>query len=302
METKDLPMTQEISIADDFLIQVAEQAERRVDAVIKIKKVALKVTNPRDWTDQNGNPYLQVSGSEKIANLFNISWRIDEPLYEEEPGGHFTWTYKGYFSLGGRNTEVIGTRSSKDAFFNKYEYIKVEGKKDEKKLLPISSIDKGDVKKAALTNLLGNGITRILGIRNLTWEDLKEFANITKEQVTSIQYRKGGEPIQEPQKKGAPNGNKPKPESAMITVKNVTKQEKKKDGTVMKSPLYIIMSDAGIEYRTFSESLMKIANKEKGTGMALMVEFEKGPYGNTIIEDGLSYADQPPEDDQNAQT
>lgn len=201
MENKDLPITQEISIADDFLIQVAEQAERRIDAVIKIKKVALKVTNARDWTSQNDNPYLQVSGSEKIANLFNISWRIDEPLYEEEPGGHFTWTYKGYFSLGGRTIEAVGTRSSKDAFFNKYEYVKVPGQKDERKLLPISAIDKGDVKKAAYTNLLGNGITRILGIRNLTWEDLKEFANITKEQVISIQYKKGGEPLREPQKK-----------------------------------------------------------------------------------------------------
>ena len=69
----------------------------------------------------------------------------------------------------------------------------------------------------------------------------------------------------------------------------------------MKSPLYIILSDAGVEYKTFSESLMKIATKEKGAGMALLVEFEKGPYGNTIIEDGLSYVDQPPGDGENAQ-
>ncbi len=191
------------AIQDDFLIQVADQAERRVDAVMKIKRVSLKVTNARDWTDQNGNPYLQVSGSEKIANLFNISWRIDEPLYEEEPNGHFIWTYKGYFTLGGRSIEAIGTRSSKDTFFNKYEYIKIEGQKDDRKLLPPSAIDKGDVKKAALTNLFGNGITRILGIRNLTWEDLKEFANITKDQVAAIQYKKGGDkpPIQQPKEK-----------------------------------------------------------------------------------------------------
>ncbi len=196
------------AIQDDFLIQVADQAERRVDAVMKIKRVSLKVTNARDWTDQNGNPYLQVSGSEKIANLFNISWRIDEPLYEEEPDGHFTWTYKGYFTLGGRAIEAIGTRSSKDAFFNKYEYGEKDGNgKASRTLLPPSAIDKGDVKKAALTNLFGNGITRILGIRNLTWEDLKEFAGITKEQVSSIQYRKGGDkpPIEQPKEKGTQN-------------------------------------------------------------------------------------------------
>jgi hypothetical protein len=303
MEIKDSLVSQDISIADDFLIQVAEQAERRIDAVIKIKKVALKVTNPRDWTDQNGNPYLGVSGSEKVANLFNISWRIDEPSYEEEPDGHYTYSYKGYFSLGGRTAEAEGSRSSKDKFFIQYKYEDEKGNKlTKREEIPISErTNKRDVKMAALTNLLGNGITRILGIRNLTWEDLKEFAGITKEQVVTIQYRKSGEPLQEPQKKGSTNGNKPKPENTMITVKSVTKQEKKKDGTPMKSPLYIITSNAGIEYRTFSESLVKIANKEKGTGMALRVEFENGQFGNMIVEDGLSYIDQPPEEGENAQ-
>ena len=110
-------------------------------------------------------------------------------------------------------------------------------------------------------------------------------------------------PIQEPQKKtSSQSESKSKPESAMITIKNVTTQIKKKDGTAMKSPLYIILSDAGVEYKTFSESLMKIANKEKEAGIALLVEFEKGPYGNTIIENGLNYVDQPPEDRENAQS
>jgi len=270
------------AIADDFLIQVADQAEKRIDAVMKIKRVSLKVTNARDWTDQQGNPYLQVSGSEKIANLFNISWRIDEPLYEEEPNGHFTWTYKGYFTLGGRSIEAIGTRSSKDAFFNKYEYLKIEGQKDERKLLPPSAIDKGDVKKAALTNLFGNGITRILGIRNLTWDDLKEFAGITQDQVTAIQYKKGGEkpPLKEPKKK---NGDKEQNPTTSITVKEVIKQTKNKDGVVMKSPRFRIISYDGKEFITFSETFAKIASDIKGTPAILDIEYKVGQYGNDVI-------------------
>lgn len=66
----------------------------------------------------------------------------------------------------------------------------------------------------------------------------------------------------------------------------------------MKSPLYTITSDSGIDYTTFSETLQKIAVKEKGTGIILLAEYEKGPHWNTLI--GLSYADQPPE--ENAQT
>lgn len=186
------------AIADDQLLAIARQAEARIDAVIKIKQLALKVTNASDWTDQQGKPYLQASGSEKVANLFNISWRIDEPTMEEETDGAITYIYKGAFSLGGRTIEVEGSRSSRDEFFKKYEW--KNGQKVGEKPL-----DRRDLKMAAMTNLLGNGITRILGIRNLTWEDLEQYAKIKKEQVSRVEYKTKGEnkqPLKEPQKKG----------------------------------------------------------------------------------------------------
>ena len=170
------------AIADDRLVAVAEAAEWRVEAMGKIKRMSLKMTNARDWTDQGGKPYLQVSGAEKIGRLFGISWRIDEPVFETDEGGHFGYTYKGYFTLGGATIEAIGTRSSKDGWFKKYK----DGAE-----LPLSAIDKGDVKKAAYTNLLGSGITRILGMRNLTWEELAE-AGITKDNVSRVDFKKKG--------------------------------------------------------------------------------------------------------------
>jgi len=153
----DLP-----AIADNTIIAVAENAEKRIEAVKKIKSLALKVTNGLDWVDMGGKPYLQSSGGEKIARLFGISWQINEPTITTEEGGHFTYTYTGIFSLGGVSIEAVGTRSSKDPFFSRAHGSDV---------LP-SEIDKGDVKKAAFTNLTANGITRLLGIRNLTWEEL----------------------------------------------------------------------------------------------------------------------------------
>jgi hypothetical protein len=193
------------AIADDSLLMVAQMAERRIDAVIKIKQMALKVTNAKDWTDQGGNPYLLVSGSEKIANLFNISWRIDEPICETEDDGHFTFTYTGTFTIPGRSIGVSGSRSSKDPFFKKYEYVKQgEGKADKKVEKPISAIDRRDVKMAAMTNLLGNGITRLLGIRNLTYADLEAFAGIKQDQIGKVEYKKKNAdkaPVAEPQKK-----------------------------------------------------------------------------------------------------
>lgn len=173
------------AIADDTLLQVAERAEKRIEAVNKIKLLALKVTNAHDWTNQGGKPYLQASGGEKVARLFGISWRISEPIYESEEGGHYSYTYTGIFSLSGADIEAVGTRSSKDGFFKKYGPKDSDGKSD---TLPPSEIDKGDVKKAAYTNLIGNGITRLLGIRNLTWEDL-EVVGIKKEAVGRVEYK-----------------------------------------------------------------------------------------------------------------
>jgi hypothetical protein len=175
-----------MSISDDsgFLLSLAKHAEERIDAVVKIKQMALKVTNASDWTDQGGKPYCQVSGAEKIANLFGISWKIGEPQCEFEPGGHFTYTYRGEFTANGRTIEVDGSRSSKDPFFKKYEY--VNGQRVEK---PVTDIDKRDVKMAAMTNLLGNGITRLLGIRNMTYADLEAFAGIKQSDVAKVEYK-----------------------------------------------------------------------------------------------------------------
>jgi hypothetical protein len=183
------------AIADNTLIAISEQAEKRIEAMHKIKRMALKLTNPHDWVDENGKPYLQASGAEKVARLFGVSWRIFEPERESIEGGHFTYTYHGEFSLAGASIEAIGTRSSKDPFFKKYEW-KGEGEKRTRVELPASEIDPGDVKKSAYTNLLGNGITRLLGIRNLTYEDLKQYAGINKEQIPSVEYKKGGRPIE----------------------------------------------------------------------------------------------------------
>lgn len=282
----------EMSIADDFLIQVAEQAEKRIDAVIKIKKIALKVTNPRDWSDQNGNPYLGVSGSEKIANLFNISWRIDEPIYEQDSDGHYTYSFKGYFSLGGRTIEAEGSRSSRDGFFNQYKYEEKDGKK-EKKETPISErTNKRDVKMAALTNLFGNGITRILGIRNLTWDDLKEFAGITRDQVASVQYKKGGDkpPVDMPKEKGKEDEASHNP-TVEVSIDKITQTAgKKKDGSDYTK--YTIHAGEK-KFSTFSKTIAETAKRSIEFKISANIESKDTQYGPEIVSLTLNEAPEP---------
>jgi len=260
-------------ISDNTLVALAENAEKRVDALNKIKKAALKATNPRDWTDQNGNPYLQVSGSEKVGRVFGISWRIDEPVFEKEEGGHFGYTYKGYFELAGAEIEAIGTRSSKDGFFKKYDYSKKDNDGNSIKTeLPPSEIDKGDVKKAAYTNCIGNGVTRILGLRNLTWEDLKEYAGITREQVTGkVDYKKSGKQQTDIKSEGA--------ETITSGVSDVRKKTGEKNGKAWTA--YTVVCGE-LEYKTFSETIAKTAKEARDAGLQVELTFKKSQYGNDI--------------------
>lgn len=200
------------AIADTNLIAIAEEAEKRLEALNKIKKVALKLTNSHDWVDEGGKPYLQASGGEKVARLFGVSWRISEPNIENLEGGHYSITYTGEFALGGAVITAVGSRSSKDSFFKKYKYAG-----DERVELPVSEIDRGDVKKAAYTNLLANGITRLLGIRNLTYDDLKEYAGITQDQVTRVEFKKHGKPAPQARKPIEQPAERPEDNGTMAT-------------------------------------------------------------------------------------
>lgn len=261
-------------ISDNTLIALAESAERRVDALNRIKRAALKATNAHDWTDQNGNPYLQVSGSEKVGRIFGVSWRIDEPIMEREEGGHFSYTYKGYFSLAGAEIEAIGTRSSKDGFFKKYDYsLKDENGNSIKTELPVSEIDKGDVKKAAFTNCIGNGVTRILGLRNLTWDDLKEFAGITRDQIVGkIQYKKSGKQQTEIASEDA--------KTVTIGVSDVRKKDvKSKTG---KAYTIYMIKNGEKEYSTFDEKLARIAKDAKEAGAQVQISYKTDQFGNKI--------------------
>ena len=262
-------------LEDATLIQLAEQAEKRIDAMVKIKRVSLKSTNRHDWVDQGGKPYLQVSGAEKIARMFGISWKISEPVCENQEGGHYIFTYKGFFSLAGASIEVIGTRSSKDGFFKKYDWSQKDTDGNSIKTeLPASEVDRGDVKKAAYTNCIGSGITRILGLRNMTYEDLEEFAGIKKDDIQSVGYKKEGKQKDNIKSEGAL--------TVTIGIADIRKQTGTNAKTKKPWAKFIIKAGDETEYATFSESLATIAKEAKEAGLQIEVTYTTDKYGNNI--------------------
>lgn len=177
---------QPVATKEDLAFAI-KTAQETMELVKQIKILAIKQTNKHDWVDMQGKPYLQSSGAEKIARLFGISWRIIEHKREDkqdEKGAYYIYIYKGEFTMGGKTIEVIGTCSQRDRFFGK-------DKNTETGFKAAADVDITNVMKKANTNMINRGITTLLGIRNLTWEEVKQ-GGVDSTQTAKVTYAQGG--------------------------------------------------------------------------------------------------------------
>ena len=169
----------------DMTEDILAAANRRVAQLDKIITLALKRTNSQDWVDQQGKPYLCASGAEKIARLFGVCWKdvkCEKIISNDEKGQFYYFEYSAVFMLGNDMITAVGTCSQKDQFF-----AMVKGQ-----MKPSSEIDETNIRKAAYSNMVVNGVSRILGIRNLTWAEL-ERANIKRSEANKVNYKDKGD-------------------------------------------------------------------------------------------------------------
>lgn len=174
-----------ISAVED-LISVAQ---KRLETVPKLIELSLKVTNYRDWTLQDGSPYLGHSGAEKVARLFGVKIsdvKVTKQSTDDSEGKFYLYIITGKCSLPGEmdSIEAIGTCSQRDSFFSK-----AQGKRKDS-----NQIDETNIMKAAYSNFVVNGITHLLGLRNLTIEQLKE-AGVDLSKVLQVGFKKGTQKI-----------------------------------------------------------------------------------------------------------
>ena len=168
----------------DNILYLAEKAEKYIEAMNRIMDAALRITSENDWVLIGGNPYLQESGATKVARLFGISIQLlGQPLVEWDNDGYKTYTYKARFMLKDQFIECEGSRSMKEDFFAKQGANKPLKKPDE--------IDDRDVKMAAYTNCLNNGIKRLIpNLRNIDVETL-EKAGLDCKKIKGYTFKEG---------------------------------------------------------------------------------------------------------------
>ena len=216
--------------------EMLEHAEKWIEYQKKFKELSLRATNSGDWIDQGGNPYCTASGAEKIRAVFGLSIYdvVREKHFETDKEGDYYWfEYTGTVQYGDTGyMRVTGSCSSRDPFFAKREG----------KLLPMAQIDITNIHKSAYTNFMANAVMRYLGLRNLSWDDLKPYG-ILQEKATKVEYRKGQKKAQwtDEHKKRAKrmsgllfadaDGNK---EAAGTRLEELTSFEDKKSGNMVK--------------------------------------------------------------------
>ena len=168
----------------DNILYLADKAEKYIEAMNRIMDAALKITNELDWVLIGGKPYLQESGSMKVARLFGISVQLlGSPTVSVDNDGYKTYTYKARFMLKDQYIECEGSRSMKDDFFAK------QGK--DKPLKKPDEVDERDVKMAAYTNCLNNGIKRLIpNLRNIDIATL-ERAGLDVSKIAGYTFKEG---------------------------------------------------------------------------------------------------------------
>lgn len=188
-----------LSADTDNILYLAQKADQYITAMNRIMDAALKITNELDWVLIGGKPYLQESGSTKVARLFGISIQlIGNPLIECDAQGYKTYTYKARFMLKDQFVECEGSRSMKEDFF--------AGKNCTKKP---DEIDERDVKMAAYTNCLNNGIKRLIpNLRNIDVATL-ERSGLDASKIKGYTF-----------KTGSKGGNSGKAEDSGIVCEN----------------------------------------------------------------------------------
>jgi hypothetical protein len=193
-ETREIIKTEnEIVVGDDLSAGIpfnvaVSQAEQRVEVASKIIPLVLKSTLPTDWVNHSGNPWLTSGGIERVKrSLFQIDItdvKSERIMLADGSGGYF-YKVQGKVTLKMGEYKVvqecIGACSSKDKFF---------GKKNGK-WLPIEEVDEINIMRKAYTNFESNAISRILGLRGLTWDVLAQY-NITPEKAATVEYKKDG--------------------------------------------------------------------------------------------------------------
>jgi hypothetical protein len=153
---------------------------------------------PNLWMSFGDNPWPSAPECERLRREFGINVMIDPHGYtmeegSDDKGAWFSYSLKGTFGhpfFG--SLEVIGHAGSREKFF---AYARDD--RGEQVLKPASEVSREDIRQSCYSNMLQNGVTRLLAFRGFTWEEIERASAgvITRARATLVTFKKGGEAV-----------------------------------------------------------------------------------------------------------
>lgn len=165
--------------------EIVEGFDRGLEIVSKLKAKALKYLKPEDVRDEGGNPYIMESGSiGTIAKGFKMSIvdlrgptqvRIKHEGTEDE----IIFNYFAEASSPGLGTIAVqGVCSTRDKFLGR------KGGEFKKH----SDINFPSLMQKGITNLRNNAVRHFMGLSNVTWKEIEEYAGFKKSDCGKTDY------------------------------------------------------------------------------------------------------------------
>lgn len=179
-----LPMVvdeaEEISpLAQPDIISIAQNADLLEKAHKRVFQLVVSAAGKNGIDHLGENPYFNAGGCSRIAARVGISWDTPSERKEMEPDGHYTYIFDTTFYMMGRSCPATGSASSSQPWYA----IKNQ------QPVPPAEINSGNVRKHAFTNLLNNGIKSLLGLKNLSWDEL-EAAGLSRDGGARVSYER----------------------------------------------------------------------------------------------------------------
>jgi len=173
-----------------------ETAGRQVELHSKLLMTALKALKPHDFQDFEGKPYLEGEGAARIMAVVR-GFKVGEAKFKiENIAPHYFIECEIPMEWRGQTTVALGDCSTADPFFTGKagnggvfkKHLDRTGSETMAARLVL-----GDAKKKARENAISRGVSELLGIKGLSWDDLAALGFRRAEAGSSIQFRQGSQ-------------------------------------------------------------------------------------------------------------
>lgn len=173
-----------------------EASSKQIELRSRLLTTALKALKPHDIQDFDGKPYVEGEGAARIMAVIR-GFKVGEAKFSiENIHPHYFVECQIPMEFMGATTVALGDCSTADPFF-----VGKDGQSGQygKHLARTGSeamagrLILGDAKKKARENAISRGVTELLGLKGLSWDDLGKLGFSRSGAGSSIGFKKGSQ-------------------------------------------------------------------------------------------------------------